>query len=223
MYKSLLYKEWIKLRLYWWLLLAVNLTLSIFLVVRLRHLFNLREPVVIWTNWIFKGYLFFQFTQYVPLLLGVVLGGVQFFPEVQHKRLRLVLHLPVEQEKSVSIHLGAGLVLLNLILIPGWALLSGAGTIYFPVELQSNLFLTSAPWVLAGYCGYFLTATLLLEPTWRFRILYFVLGAALLRLFYLDEFYNAYARVLPELGLLVASLFTLPILSAYRFGKGYGS
>lgn len=222
MWKSLIYKEWLKLRLYFWLLFVLNLALAIFLSLRLRHLFTVRESVAIWTNWIFKGYLFFQLTQYLPLLIGNILGGGQFLQEVQYKRLRLVLHLPLSEEKAVGIHLGAGVLFLTLILVPGWVVLSLAGSCYFPAELQANFFLTSAPWVLAGYVGYFLVATAILEPAWRYRIVYLVLGAALVKLFYLDEFYNAYARILPQVGFLVAGLFTLPLLSSNRFGKGHG-
>jgi hypothetical protein len=223
MIKSLLYKEWIKLRLYWWLLFAANLAFAGFLALSVRHVFELREAFVVWSNWITKGYLFFRSAQYVPLLIGIVLGCLQFFPEILNKRLRLVLHLPLGEEKAVSIHLAAGLLLLGLILAPGLLLVLAAGAVYFPSEFQSVVWFTYGPWLLAGFAGYLITAALLLEPTWLSRVFYLMLGAALLRLFYLDGFYNAYLRILPWVALGTAALFVVPLLSTNRFGKGYGS
>jgi hypothetical protein len=223
MFKALLYKEWIKLRLYWSVLLVANLAFSGFLCLRLRHIFQLHDAVTVWSNWIFKGFLFYRSCQYVPLLLGIVLGCLQFFPETLNKRLRLVLHLPLSEEWSVSIHLLAGLLLLTALLVPGLAVIAFTGAHYFPCEFQACLWLTYAPWVLGGYAGYLLTAFLVLEPTWRVRIVGLLLSAALLKLFYQDDFYNGYLRVLAWVAAWTAGLFLLPLLSTHRFGKGYGS
>jgi hypothetical protein len=223
MFKALLYKEWIKLRLYWSLLLVTNLVFCGFLCFRIRHMYQLHDAVMIWSNWLSKGFLFYRSCHFVPLLLGIVLGCLQFFPEKLNKRLRLVLHLPLSEERSVSVHLLAGLLLLTAMLVPGLALIALTGAHYFPPEFQSNLWLTAAPWLLAGYAGYLLTAFNVLEPTWRLRIVGLLFSAALLKLFYLDDFYNAYFRVLSGAALWTAGLFLLPLLSTHRFGKGYGS
>jgi hypothetical protein len=223
MFKSLLYKEWIKLRLYWWLLFAANLAFAGFLALSLRHVYQLHEAVVVWSNWISKGYLFFRPAQYGPLLIGVVLACLQFFPEILNKRLRLVLHLPLGEERAVGIHLAAGLLLLGLILAPGLLVVAGIAGIYFPAEFQSVIWFTYGPWLLAGFVGYLITAALLIEPTWLARVFYLLFGAALLRLLYLDGFYNAYLRILPWVALGTAALFIVPLLSTHRFGKGYGS
>lgn len=223
MFKALLYKEWIKLRFYWCLLFAANLVFAAFLALSLRHVFQVREAFVVWSNWISKGYLFFRSAQYVPLLIGIVLSCLQFFPEILTKRLRLVLHLPLGQDRAVGIHLAAGLLLLGLILAPGLLLILISAGIYFPAEFQGVIWFTYGPWLLAGFAGYLLTAALLLEPTWLSRVFYLILGAALLRLLYQDGFYNAYLRILPGVVLLTAALFVVPLLSTHRFGKGYGS
>lgn len=94
------------------------------------------------------------------------------------------------------------------------------GWLYFLVEFQRNLVLTLVPWLLGGYVGYLLTATLLLENTWRYRVFYLLFGGATLRLFYLGEFYDVYVRVLVPLVLWTVALFTLPLFSGYRFRKG---
>jgi hypothetical protein len=223
MFKSLLYKEWIKLRFYWLLLFVVNMAFCGFLWLRLRHVYRLNEAMAIWSNWIFKGFLFYRLFEHVPLLLGVVLGCLQFFPETINKRLRLVLHLPLGENRAAAIHMAAGLLLLSLVYLPGMALLAGASAVYFPAEFRASLWATCLPWLLGGYAAYLLTALTVLEPTWRLRVVYLLLGGALLRLYFQEEFYDSYLRVLPALILGTALLFIPPLLSTYRFGKGYGS
>ena len=223
MFKSLLYKEWIKLRLYWLLLFVVNLAFCGFLCLRLRHVFRLNEAVAVWSNWIFKGFLFYRLDEYVPLLLGVVLGCLQFFPETLSKRLRLVLHLPLGENRAAAIHLAAGLLLLTVVYLPGLALIAGSAAFYFPPDFQSNLLLTYTPWLLGGFAAYLLTAFTVLEPTWRLRVVYLLYGAALLRLYFMEDFYNSYLRLMVSLAVGTALLFVVPLLSTYRFGKGYGA
>ena len=223
LFRATLFKEWVKLRLYWALLLAGSFGFSAFLCLRLRNVHQFYDAVSIWGAWIFKGYLFFAPFRYFPLGAGVVLGALQFLPETLGKRVRLVLHLPLGEERVISHHLLAGLLLLTLIFAPAVALFALAGWLYFPVEFQRNLALVLAPWLLAGYAGYLLTATVLLENSWRYRVFYLLLGAGALRLFYLGDFYDVYLRVLPGFALWTAALFTLPLFSSYRFRKGLES
>ena len=223
LFSATLYKEWIKLRLYWVLLLVGSVGFAAFLCLRLRNVHQFHDAVSIWSAWIFKGYLFFASFQYVPLGAGVLLGALQFLPETLSKRVRLVLHLPLGEERVISYHLLAGILLLTLIFAPAVALFGITGWLYFPVEFQRNLALTLAPWLLAGFAGYLLTATLLLENAWRHRVFYLLLGGATLRLFYLGEFYDVYLRVLPGFLFWTVALFTLPLFSSYRFRKGLES
>jgi hypothetical protein len=223
MFRALLYKEWVKLRLYWLLLSAASWVFQGYLCLRLRQVYALNEPVMLWNNWINKGYLFFRAVQYVPLLVGLALACFQFFPEVQAKRFRLILHLPLREETSVMAHLAAGIVLLTASFAPGALLLGLTSALYFPAEFQHVFWLTIAPWVLAGYAAYLLAATTILEPAWRQRVIHVLLGAGVLRLLFFEDFYNSYDRLLPWAALLVAALALLPLLSSDRFGKGYGS
>ena len=220
MFQATLYKEWIKLRLYWALLFAANLGFAAYLSLRLRAVHEFNTAATIWGAWIFKGYLFFNAYHYAPLVTGLLLGALQFLPEIFSKRIRLVLHLPIGEERVVAQHLFAGLLLLTFILAPVAALLAFTGGIYFPAEFQRNLWLTLSPWLLAGYAGYLLAATLLLETTWRYRIFYLLLGGAALRLFFLGDFYDTYLRVLSGFALWTVILFSLPLFSSYRFCKG---
>ncbi len=222
-FRATLYKEWIKLRFYWVIMLVGSAGFAAFLSLRLRNVHQFHDAVRIWSVWIFKGYLFFAAYEYVPLAAGVFLGAAQFLPETLNKRVRLVLHLPLGEERVISHHLLAGLALLTSILIPALVIFDLTSWLYFPAEFQRNLALTLGPWLLAGYAGYLLTGTLLLENSWRHRVFYLLFGSAALRLFFLGDFYDVYLRLWLPFTLWVVALFVLPLFSSYRFRKGLGS
>lgn len=223
MLKSLAYKEWIKLRLYWGLMFLAHFVFCLFLCLQLRRVCMINEPLPVWSNWLFKDYLFFRPIEYGPLLLGIVFACLQFFPEIIAKRLRLVLHLPLGEDRAIGAHLAVGLGLLSLAFLPGIGLLLGYSSIWFPPEFATNFVFVYSPWLLGGYAAYLLSSFILLEPTWRLRVFYFLLSASLVRLFFLPTNYDSFSRILPWLTLLTVGLVTLPLLSANRFGKGYGS
>ncbi|MCS7091513.1 MAG: hypothetical protein RMN51_05630 [Verrucomicrobiota bacterium] len=204
-----------------WTLMALgSIGFAAYLCLRLRQLHQFHDAVSVWSAWIFKGYLFFAPFRHLPLAAGVALGLLQFLPETSQRRIRLALHLPLGEERVITHHLLVGLLLLTGLIAPAIVLFAMTGWRYFPLEFQRNLALTLAPWFLAGYAGYLLTATVLLESAWRYRLFHLLLGGAALRLFFLGEFYDVYQRILPGLTLWTCALFVLPLLSAYRFRKG---
>ncbi|MDR2674499.1 MAG: hypothetical protein LBC18_06425 [Opitutaceae bacterium] len=220
MSRALFYKEWIKLRLWWVLMLAAGVAFALVLFFKLRYVANANEAVTVWNAWIFKGWLFFRPFQYVPLVFGVALGLLQFLPEVQARRVRLVLHLPLGETRAIALHLAAGLLLLALALLPAALVFSLGGALWFPREWQGNLFHVLTPWLLAGAGAYLAAAAVLLETNWRHRVFYLLLAAGALRLFLLETFYDTCARILPALALWVLALVLVPLFSSHRFRKG---
>ncbi|OAM90705.1 hypothetical protein OH491_02975 [Termitidicoccus mucosus] len=220
MTRALLYKEWIKLRLWWTLMLAASVAFALFLFFKLRYVVNANEAVTVWSTWIFKGWLFFRPFQYAPLVFGVTLGFLQFLPEVQAQRIRLALHLPLGETRAIALHLAAGALLLALVLLPAALVFSLGGALWFPGEWQGNLFRVFTPWILTGYGAYLAAAAILLETNWRHRVFYLLLSAGALRLFLLETAYDTYARILPALALWVLALVLVPLFSSHRFRKG---
>jgi len=150
MFKSLAYKEWIKLRIYWGLIFLAHLAFCLFLCLQLRRICKVNAALSVWDNWLFKDFLFFRPCQFGPLLMGIVFAALQFFPEILAKRLRLVLHLPLSEERAVGAHLGVGLGLLTLAFLPGVALLAFCASIWFPHEFLLNLAYIYAPLAFGG-------------------------------------------------------------------------
>jgi len=220
MFKPLLYKEWIKLRNIWLLLLAAHTLFALYLLFRLYTGFRLNDPVTIWTGWIFNGHLYYARYAYIPALTGILLAGAQFFPEVQNKRIRLVLHLPMNENSSILLHLVVGLLLYGLILLPAMTIFAAGAFIYFPSEYLLTAASQTWPWVLAGAAAYLLFAAILLEMLWRYRVVYLLFFLAMIQVYFLDGFYGAYRSLNLLLPAVTASLVLLPLLAAYRFRKG---
>ena len=217
---SLFYKEWIKLRVWWACLILGSSAFALFLFFQMRYVAGQNDAEMVWNAWLYKGYLFYSAFKYVPLLIGGCLGIAQFLPEVQGRRLRLILHLPMGEERAVLIHLLAGLLLLVLALLPAFVIFVLGGGIYFPMEWLKNLFWVMSPWALSGFGAYLTTAALLLEVRWKYRIVYLLVCGGMLRLFLMDGFYDAYAYLLPWMLLWTIGLILLPLLASYRFRKG---
>ncbi|MBN1404133.1 MAG: hypothetical protein JW942_06685 [Opitutales bacterium] len=220
MTRSIFYKEWIKTRLVWALLLAVNLGYAIYAILRLRYVYVHHDPLLIWNSWIFKGYTFYAYYEKLPLLTGILLAVAQFLPELLNRRMRLSLHLPMGEDRVVAAHLGVGLLLMALLFIPALLPMYAVAVAYFPPEFIGGMLTTSTPWILAGIAAYMFTAALLLEGRWFARIVLAIIAAASLRLFFQEILYSAYERILPVLIAWTALTFFIPLLSSQRFRKG---
>ena len=70
----------------------------------------------LWVVMVQKDAIFIDLLQFVPLLTGILLAAVQFFPEMQRKCLKLTLHLPYSQKKMVMAMLAFGVLLLRVLL-----------------------------------------------------------------------------------------------------------
>jgi hypothetical protein len=220
MIASLLYKEWLKLRLAWTLLSIAGTILALILFFKLRYVYTINDPLDVWNAWMTKAWLYFRAYQYAPLTLGLVLGLLQYLPEVQAHRIRLVLHLPLGETRAIALHLAIGAALLTAALIPAVALFTTAGIYYFPAEYLHNLLTVLTPPILVGYGAYFATAAILLETNWRHRVLYLLLAIGGLRLFMMENAYDTYERILAPLALWTFALALVPLYSSYRFRKG---
>ncbi|MCG8510876.1 MAG: hypothetical protein MI741_16760, partial [Rhodospirillales bacterium] len=80
--RTLLYKEWIKLKPYWLLILSANLVFCAYLFLDIRHHFQVEHAEMLFYQANRIGRLFYSDLRYVPLLTGVALAVAQFAPEI---------------------------------------------------------------------------------------------------------------------------------------------
>ncbi len=220
MKKAIFYKEWIKTRLCFWLLLGGTMAFVAYCLLQLQRVIGFKGVGHLWEILLSRDVVFIDALTYVPAAAGLLLGLAQFVPEMQQKRLKLTLHLPFPRQRMIFLMLGAGLAQLGAIfalnLLCLWVYLQN---ILAP-ELIGRILLTALPWYLCGITAYLLTAWVCLEPTWRRRIIDLLMAAGIVRIFFLTTAPQAYDGFLPGMLVFTLALLVLPQLSVARFKAG---
>lgn len=220
MWKSVFYKEWLKIR---WFVFGYTLlgVLGIgYLFLALKHNFAFTGGKNVWNAALFQGYQFYSLFKYVPLVGGLTIAIAQYLPETVNKRLKLTFHLPLAENKVLLLMqaFGAGSLLVSFLIFGG--LLSGFSLIYFPIEMVADIVITILPWLLSGFAAYFIVVLIILEPKWIFRFGYSVIGCFFLTIYFVSAGTAAYVPVNSGLLVLTALLSIAFVFPAYRFRKG---
>jgi hypothetical protein len=220
MYKSLIYKEWIKTQKAILLLLFVFLGIGIYSFMKITEAIRLLGMVNYWESIIQKDITLFPYFKYLALSGGVLLAITQYVPELQYKRLKLTLHLPLNETKILSIMLYYGFsVILLFILITLPALLFGL-SIYFPAEIVWAAYYNMLPWFLAGLAAYLTTSWICLEPQWKQRVMNAIPGICAVSYFFIAAKSGAYQPFLPYLAGFIIIAFFFSFYSTIRFKEG---
>lgn len=220
MWKSVVYKEWLKIR---WFLIGYTLLgiLGIgYLFLTVKHGFAFSGGKNIWNSILFMGHQFFSPLKYVPLVGGLTIAITQYFPETVNKRIKLTFHLPLGENKVLLIMHAFGAVSLMLSFLVFFGMFTGFSLIYFPIQIVTDSLITLSPWVLAGFSAYFLGALVILEPRWMFRFYYSLIGGFFLTIYFASAPTAAYGPANSGLFVLTAFLSIALLFSAYRFRKG---
>jgi len=220
MWKSIVYKEWLKIR--WFVLGYIFLGILCigYLFFALKHSFAFTGGKMIWYMTLFQGHQFYSIFKYVPLAGGLTVATVQYWPEVANKRLRLTFHLPLSENNVLITMLafGAGCLLTTFLILAG--LLVGTASLYFPIQMIVDLIETIVPWVLAGCAAYFIAAQIIVEPKPLYRLGYSLIGGFSLTIYFSSGSAGLYAHFYVELLVMTVALSLTVMLSAYRFRKG---
>jgi len=220
MWKSIVYKEWLKIR--WFLLVYTFLGILCigYLFLALKHSFAFTGGKMIWYMTLFQGHQFYNIFKYVPLAGGLTVAIAQYLPEAANKRLRLTFHLPLYENNVLMIMLafGAGCLLATFLILGG--LLAGTGSLYFPIQMIVDLVEMIAPWLLAGCAVYFIAAQIIVEPKPLCRLGYSLIGGFFLSIYFSSGSAGSYAYFYIELLVVTVSLSLTIMFSAYKFRKG---
>ncbi len=101
MYQAIFYKEWIKTRMILLLLLLVFAGMIAYSFINTAQLFRVAGAVNTWENTIMKDIPLISEMKWLPVLAGLLLAIVQYVPEMQNKRLKLTLHLPLPETRII--------------------------------------------------------------------------------------------------------------------------
>jgi len=216
----LAYKEWLKLRLVFWVPLgAVFVALGLALV-GFRHVNEIIGSTMLWYDVALLDKVFYSDLKYVAVFAALWFALFQFVPECTGKRLRLLFHLPVPRRSAVYFMVGVGMscvVAVCLVAAIGVACIVGA---FMPVEAVRTVLFTCTPWFLAGIPAYLGTVLMIMEPAWPHKFLHGAATALFVHELTTTSMQGAYEYSLPIYA-LACLLWVLPIeLAAFRFKRG---
>lgn len=220
MFKSIIYKEWIKTR--WFLLILTALGLlavgNIFL--KVQHNITFNEAHKYWYLILFQGQLYYKSLKFIPLAIGLIIALAQYIPEITDKRMKLTFHLPINENKVLLMMLGYGLLTLLMSFALIFVVFVMLSYNSLPVEIVKPALSSIAPWFMAGLAAYFLGALITLEAIWKYRIAYVLAAAAFIMLYFEYSIAGGYAMINWKLVVLTVLISLSLTFSAYRFRKG---
>lgn len=220
MYRSLLDKEWLKVR---WVFLAyilISISVLVYIFSDLRHSFEMSGAIKNWLAIILHHKLYFSSFKYLPIIGGFAIAIFQFVPESFENRFRLSFHLPINQIKLLlfMILIGLGtIIIIDIISIVGFTILSSS---FFPGEIVTASYQTMLPWFMAGLVTYLGIATAVVEPNWYLRVVLALITYFTATLYTQDTGYMQYNHTLVTYAIPLL-LFTITILfPGHRLRKG---
>lgn len=221
MFKSMIYKEWLKT----WtaiaclMLMLIGFTSYDFLALAKNA--SLQGYGFLWSYAVGKYSILVDNLIYLPVICGLALAAAQFIPETYRKCLKLTLHLPMSQLRTVSIMQGYGLVVLLVFFIIQAASLGIFLGHYLVADIVWRILFSLLTWYCSGLCAYIWAGAIILEPAWRMRIFETVLMLALLSTFYLSSQMMGYScGILPMATVTTLAAFPLIHYSVRRFKDG---
>ncbi|MDP2302780.1 MAG: hypothetical protein Q8N03_10210 [Ignavibacteria bacterium] len=190
MIKSLIYKEWLKVR---WTLIALgmlNLLVVVSTCVSIANAFGLIDASKLYGDIVALQNLFYYDLLYIPFLTGLLLGIVQFYPEINSSRIKLTLHLPMKESKALMTMQLFGIGSMFLIFAVDVIILLWFSSKYFPSEIINGMFISILPWLLAGFVIYIFITIIFVDTSWSRRAIIGLTGLAFVNNYYLSTMYG---------------------------------
>lgn len=217
---GLFYKEWAKTSKVVWISIVISILSLAYAYINATYLIRSNGANILISSTISNGVGSAMPLNVTPLFLGIILAFAQFLPEMLGKKLKLTLHLPLPERVIVMSMLGYGaLVLLGLSIMSEIILCVEMAQIY-PTEIVKCLAGANVTNLLCGFATYFLTAWIILEPTWSQRIKNCAMAATVVALFIIETRTGAKLLMTPWYIVIVVLSGALPFYSTARFKDG---
>ncbi|NJD21752.1 MAG: hypothetical protein FIA82_03655 [Melioribacter sp.] len=220
MFKSLVFKEWLKIRWVFIGLAAVNFLVVMNIYFDLLNTFKVYSANVVVGQFQAYEIVFYSNIKYILLLTGLILGVFQFFPEINQTRLKLTFHLPRKENKLMFQMVSVGVLLLISIFLFDAVSLSIICTKFLPREFFESMLITTLPWYIGSICTYIWLITIFIEPNWVKKTISILVAVGIVSLFYAGEGYGKYAFSIWYFVLLTGFCSSIIFLSAYNFKRG---
>lgn len=220
MFKSLLYKEWLKIK---WVIIGltvINVAVILNIYLDLGNFFKEFAANAVVGQLQAYEITFYSDIKNIILATGLLIGVFQFYPEINQSKLKLTFHLPVKENIILMQMAGFGTIIIATISLIDMLLLSIVTIKYLPHEFYTNMLMTTLPWYLGSLCVYFWIVVIFIEPNWTKRILTMLVAYGVVSLFYAGEGYSKYSYSILYFALLTILSGSIIFLSAYNFKRG---
>ena len=220
MFAALAYKEWLKLRMVFWVPLLGALLASGSVWATMRHVNEIIGPGMLWYDALLADKIFYADFKSVPALSALWFALFQFVPECSARRLRLLFHLPVPRRRAIYFMVVVGLACTAATCFLGLVAIGLIIRHYMPIEAVCTAFLTCGPWWLSAFTTYLGAVLVLMEPSWSHKLVYGLCTAVFALVLTSTAMQGAYLHSLPWYA-LACLLWVLPVeLAAGRFKRG---
>lgn len=190
MIRSILKKEFLKTKLYFFVAFICTLAMVIYFAYNLDFLFSTVEPEsMMWYRFIHLEQKPYDIFSNLFLIIGALIAITQFVPERIKNRIKLITHLPISMQKSLFLHLLVGLSIVFVLSIILTFLVTFIMHYYYPSELITLAYKDFVFYTLGGFLTYLFLSSAILERDSKIAILKFVLGLFLLFIFMKSRFY----------------------------------
>jgi hypothetical protein len=212
-------KEYLKLNKALFALLLLHVGIAVYHFLRIRNAFIVNEPILLWSDIIEKGAIFFSRFEKPLYLSAVILAVLQFYPETDKRRFRISCHLPLKEPLMVAAMLAFSIAVISAYWLLGLAAAYLTGMKYFPYDLYSEQPLIMFYWYVKALIFYAVSAVLMLELSWSARIKRFIMLAGFYNIVIIPAYNSPHIYLIP---LILTALIFIPALfyPALRFREG---
>lgn len=92
MHRSILLKEWLKLRWFFTACMLAHLAICLRIFFVIRRQMREEHAEMVWYQAIHIHTVMYQDIRFLPLFTGLLLAAAQFAPEILGRRMRITLH-----------------------------------------------------------------------------------------------------------------------------------
>ncbi len=136
MINSIFKKEWLKLKVYFFVLLVIIVASLIDFAYNLDFAFSTIEPEsMMWYKFAHLQDKPYYYLSYLSLIIAAVISFAQFIPERVNKRIKIMAHLPLGLRNALFMHLFIGVCFIVVLSIVLSAVLIGILINYYPNEI----------------------------------------------------------------------------------------
>lgn len=222
MIKALIKKEWKKSKNIIILFAILCIFSLAYIVFDIKNLIEYMRPSDALQEIINKGVLNLSYIKNFIMILGGVLAFTQFYPEVSNARIRLHLHLPMNQNFLIHTFIFYGLSIIILFSLISNLIFFLSIIVFFPIEVFYAFETILFEAFIISTLAYFCIAIFLINPSKNIKVAIFLLSLLIGMLYqeYVKGFFVA-QNLYYYFCFIFITYYTLLFNSFKTYAKGY--